>query len=708
LILPALVVSAAVQAGGLATYQATRPPPMWTLTIDLAGDGEGQVLVTRDGDSQPMLRCAQPRCRVDLDLGTRVELLAVPGDRATFDGWRQTPMRTPAALRPLLGDPLKGCGLDHSVDLVDDARARNALSCPVEVTADVGVEVSFGVIPEVQDVALVPSPPSPDVKLPPPAPTPIEAEKLQDKEAVALVKPVPPQVIQQLPPPPEQKQQQKDQPPPPNMTMVEVPDEHVVEKAPDDAEFLSDKNRDVAEQTRATETNLDKEQKGETKASAKSDDTTSPDVGTPDDRIAHLETSRLNSENAHDSSDHSGESDHAEGAVKGEQGDNGEGGTGAGTPGILSMRDIGGRGSILDRSGDGKKSGRKGKPGITTELTFNDYERIVGKDKADQEREIAAHRMTGKRGRWERKLQAIQSSLENFTPDVRPGNQTALKTRASPFAVYIARMHRKIHELWGFGFLEDLDNKPSSNPMNNWDLYVVLEISVNPDGTVHKTTIAKTSGILEFDVAALDTVLSAAPYEPTPEAIRSVDHRVYMRWGFYRNWRQCGTFNVEPYILTDIPGGSEPIDDGQIVKAVPKRGKQPVTPAGSMEQERPSPATTVNDEKALYAANLWVSGFATADLKKLMRFSILPFTAGGQMAAQTRGDLEDMYRGLLSESGPLRDWKLMTPSEYSARVGPIQTVGNSLVLQVRTSKETFAVVLTRMPSGEFRATQILR
>ena len=56
-----------------------------------------------------------------------------------------------------------------------------------------------------------------------------------------------------------------------------------------------------------------------------------------------------------------------------------------------------------------------------------------------------------------------------------------------------------------------------------------------------------------FDVAAIDTLISASPFEETPEVIRSADGRVYLRWGFYRNWRQCGTFNVEPYILDSVP-----------------------------------------------------------------------------------------------------------------------------------------------------------
>ena len=50
---------------------------------------------------------------------------------------------------------------------------------------------------------------------------------------------------------------------------------------------------------------------------------------------------------------------------------------------------------------------------------------------------MARRKMSKRRGRWERKMTAIRSSLENFNSEVKVGNQTALKTRAAPFAVYI-------------------------------------------------------------------------------------------------------------------------------------------------------------------------------------------------------------------------------------------------------------------------------
>ncbi|HEU4612804.1 MAG TPA: TonB family protein, partial [Kofleriaceae bacterium] len=250
------------------------------------------------------------------------------------------------------------------------------------------------------------------------------------------------------------------------------------------------------------------------------------------------------------------------------------------------------------------------------------------------------------------------------------------------------------------------------------NLWVNLEISVNPDGSLHKVTIAKTSGKTEFDVAAVDTVITAAPYEATPEAIRSVDGRIYLRWGFYRNWRQCGTFNVEPYILTEVPddGGVGVLDDGQMVANVAKlpgkkkklaevsHGKT-VTPDDGREHQKVSPDSSVTDKQALFAANLWVSAFATAQVDKLVKYSTVPFYAAGQVAAQTQADLKDMYGNLVVESGPLKDWKLLSPNEYSSSASLPE--GN-VVLQIRTAKESFAVVLTRTKSGDYRATQLAR
>jgi TonB family protein len=712
-----LFASAALQAGAVGAYHVTRPPERPVLVVRLGGEGIGQVLVTQDGRSAPLLRCATASCRIEVEPGTQLRLVALPGNDSTFEGWQQLPGRPPVELRPWLGDPMAGCLRDElsNEELVARSLAGDALQCALTVERTVRVEAVFGVEPTEAEVAFADLDAVDGVEMPKlrPPRAEIDAEKLDEAALEVAVVPPPPDqapVPPPPPPPPDQPEEKtENQPPPPipeNMRMVEVPDENEVEDEPDDATHLSDKNRDVAEETAATETNLEKESKGEAKPSIESPDTTSPEVGGPEDEIAQLEVSEATSTERQPETDHSGEAEEAKGAITGEAGDEGDGGDGT-DPGLLAMRGIQGRGSLPEHA-DGKKPGAKGKRGIKTQLDIDDYERIIGKDKVDDERATAQRRMSAKRGRWEKKMAAIKSALENFTPDVRPGNQTALKTRAHPFAVYVARMHRRIHELWGFGFLEDLDGKASNHPMNDMELVVVIEMSINPNGTVHKTSIAKTSGVLTFDVAALDTVITSGPYEETPEKIRSVDQRVYLRWAFYRNWRQCGTFNVEPYILTEIPGGIEPLDATATAGGGPKVSTTTVTP-GRGEIAETAPKSTVKDSAALYAANQWVSGFANADLDKLVRFSAVPFRAGDVIAAENGPSLRAMYEGLLVESGPMKDWALLTPAEYEKRVGAeIPVHDDSLFLVLRTAKESFALVMAKTKSGEYRATQLAR
>jgi hypothetical protein len=89
-----------------------------------------------------------------------------------------------------------------------------------------------------------------------------------------------------------------------------------------------------------------------------------------------------------------------------------------------------------------------------------------------------------------------------------------------------------------------------------------------------------------------------------------------------------------------------------------------------------------------------------------VQLSTVPFYAGGKVAASTTGDLKEMFSGLVVESGPMKDWKLLSAREYGG--GSSGLPDGNVVVQVQTTKATFAVVLTRMTSGDYRATQLAR
>jgi outer membrane biosynthesis protein TonB len=686
-----LVGSLALHISGIAAYVLTRPPPPRHVHVRMDGPGVGVVTTAPGG-----YRCTR-NCKLAFAPGTAIELVAEPDQASTFLGWS--------------GD----C----------QPRPDRILACTLTLEADAEVRVGFDVMPDQVDVAWVKMEDEKDedtitLRLPDPE---IEAEMLVQPLAemlpeLALAEPEPEPEPEQ--PKPEQPAQPQ-QPPPElaNLRSVEVPDQNEVEKAPDDATHLSDKNRDVAEETRAEETNLDREQAGAQQASAESE-VTSEEIGGEEDVIAELEESEPTTlEEVREESAHTGESQRAVGAVVGEAGEAGEegkqgDGTEAPTPGVLSMRGIAGRGPIVaseqptGRGGDVGTRGKRGTPGLETKLDFDDYERIVGKEKVEEEVAMGRRRMSTKRGRFERKMEVVRSSLENFTPEVRTGNQTALKTRAAPFAVFLARMHREIHPLWAFGFLESLSDKPGNHPLNHPDLVTTLEIVLNGDGTVHKINIVQHSGRLEFDMAALDTVMTASPYEEPPAEIRSPDGRVYLHWGFYRNHRQCGTFNAQPFIL-DGPGEEHAgHDDSELVRRMPRQAREKmieqaraIAPAGAVSGS--DGAITAENPEARHTANLWTTGFAQGDLARMLQVSSTPFQSSAGVAARTSDELRALYQTVLRETGGMREWKLFTPASYRQRFGElpagVDPASTQLLAMVVAGRGRFVLALEQQGSA---------
>src|SRR2546430_14661990 len=93
---------------------------------------------------------------------------------------------------------------------------------------------------------------------------------------------------------------------------------------------------------------------------------------------------------------------------------------------------------------------------VNLNLNHHMYDQIEGAQAESERREAALAQRSHVAGRYEKYLKsaaALRSSLENFTPAVRPGNQAELGTRASPVAAYSTAMHRQSHQLVQAGIL---------------------------------------------------------------------------------------------------------------------------------------------------------------------------------------------------------------------------------------------------------------
>lgn len=241
-----------------------------------------------------------------------------------------------------------------------------------------------------------------------------------------------------------------------------------------------------------------------------------------------------------------------EGSGEGDGGGPAVAGRGTGTEGE------GRSGGRAGRSGRRQRGGaRGGRGGPSLRLSWSAFASIYGEEELERQRQAyLEQRRSRVRGmsrqeRWRR----FRAAIENYDVRVRPGNQTALNTRADPFASYIAAMHRRIHQRFALGYLRRVPPTVDETFRANPSMHTKLELAVDAEGRVDHVSVVATSGDMLFDLGAFNAVMSSMPFPSPPEAIRSPDGLAYLHWSFYRNQRQCGTFNAQPFILAEAPDG---------------------------------------------------------------------------------------------------------------------------------------------------------
>jgi TonB family protein len=377
-------------------------------------------------------------------------------------------------------------------------------------------------------------------------------------------------------PEPESEPEPEPEPPPQEiepldaaMKMVEQLDENDDNETNENADYLSNIDRKVAEQNRADITNLQKDAR-EAEASQVQPDN-SPERGTSsEDIIAETKTQRsAKNRQAPDvrpekedlrpeQDDPKPESllatrelaprDHSQAmearedlAVEAEDG-------------FLEAAQLEAA-SVLERNQQAKIMRRD--PRYAFKLSQREMDALFGEDQ-NAPKNVESQQLSEKKGVWDDARKAYQSPLENMVPEVQVGNQTALNSRKHPFARYIATVHRGIHDGWAFGYLAMLESHPNSHPLNDYNLWTRVEIVLNGDGTIDKVRTVHRSGNSSFDAAAREVVLAAGPFPDPPKEIRSGNGKIYIHWAFHRNERACGTFGANPYILDNAGGGDIP------------------------------------------------------------------------------------------------------------------------------------------------------
>lgn len=437
-------------------------------------------------------------------------------------------------------------------------------------------------------------PPTPALPVASPAstPTPVpqapqrppEPRRPREAPRVALrERPTPPPPPLVVTPPPELTRP----PQPPTHQHFIDQDHHAQEPTPTDPHYLAPSNRNVEEETIAAVRSLERD-RANPREGANPSPAPGPDPGNGA-REVHAESrdqrgrrDRVPNESPQDRPP---ERPHPQAAATAQRptaggdgrraGDARPAGTSAQTTASTEAPTPSGEGpapspaSTAGEAGQGGEGGRGGRraaevlgvqglgPAGTLRALMPRYDNFVavyGREEIQRQREEAAQRRSEARGSTSDDWAVTRAALENFVSNVRVGNQTALRAAASPFAGYIVAMHNRIHRTFADGFIVGLAALPGSSPLNDLSLHTTLEIIIERDGRLHRINIVRSSGTLPFDVAAMNSVRRAAPFGEAPSAILSGDGRVYVHWGFYRNERQCGPFNAEPFILPTPAG----------------------------------------------------------------------------------------------------------------------------------------------------------
>ena len=91
-------------------------------------------------------------------------------------------------------------------------------------------------------------------------------------------------------------------------------------------------------------------------------------------------------------------------------------------------------------------------------------------------------------------------------------------------------------------------DQSQNTALSDPSLAVQLAIAIDATGNLANLDIIASSKLAEFDTAAVGAFRAAGPFPTTPDAIKSKDGLVHLRWTLYRDHRQCGTFSVEPLV----------------------------------------------------------------------------------------------------------------------------------------------------------------
>jgi len=127
-------------------------------------------------------------------------------------------------------------------------------------------------------------------------------------------------------------------------------------------------------------------------------------------------------------------------------------------------------------------------------------------------------------------------AIAGYRPQANGGRPVAWEGDEGELDAYLDGVHACVHEAFADSFLRSLAALPKDHPLSDPTLETTVELVIDGEtGALAESGVVASSGVPEFDAAAVAAFEHAFPLDKPPPATLSSDGRLYVTWELHRN-----------------------------------------------------------------------------------------------------------------------------------------------------------------------------
>lgn len=148
-------------------------------------------------------------------------------------------------------------------------------------------------------------------------------------------------------------------------------------------------------------------------------------------------------------------------------------------------------------------------------------------------------------------VDAWANAISAYRPLANSGRPVAWEGAQGELDAYLENVHACVHTAFADSFLRSLATLPKESPLSDPTLEATVELVIDGEsGALVQAGIVGSSGVPEFDAAAVAAFHAAFPLAPPPAATVSSDGHLYVTWELHRRPEEaCRLEQARPWKL---------------------------------------------------------------------------------------------------------------------------------------------------------------